>query len=108
MGGIYGPGREIEKRALNITGKQMQGSGEEYTNHIHLEDILRALKFCLEKHLKGVYHLVNDSHPSKKELYGQGPIWSSKHSGLGYRVSNQKIKEAGFVLSRPTLCSKKY
>jgi hypothetical protein len=103
MGGIYGPGREIETRALKLIGKQMPGNGEEYTNHIHLEDIVRALEFCLERKLKGVYHLVNDAHPSRKELYGKGPIWSSKNTGLGYRVSNQKIKEAGFVFSHPEL-----
>ncbi len=103
MGGIYGPGRELEARALRLVGKQMQGSGEEYTNHIHLEDIVKALEFFLEHHLKGVYYLVNDAHPTRKELYGEGPIWSYKNNGLGYKVSNQKIKEAGFVFSHPNL-----
>ncbi len=107
LGGIYGPGREIKDRAQRFAGKEMSSSGEEATNHVHLDDIVGALEFCLKNRLRGIYHLVNDSHPSRKELYGrfctESPIWVAAATSFGYKVSNQKIKQAGFILQCPNL-----
>jgi nucleoside-diphosphate-sugar epimerase len=111
LGGIYGPERTLENRTRYISGKEMDGTGEELTNHIHQEDIVRAILFCLENSLTGIYNLVNDEHPKRKTLYSDlchamnipPPTWSlisSKKSG--YLVSNQKIKDAGFIFFQPT------
>lgn len=110
LGGIYGPNRELIDRARRLSGKEMPGSGEEPTNHIHLDDIVGAILFCLTHRLTGIYHLVNDDHPTRKELYSAlsesiqvpSPIWSSKEKS-GYRVSNRKIKEAGYIFQHPRL-----
>jgi nucleoside-diphosphate-sugar epimerase len=114
LGGIFGPGREIEKRVKHFSGMELAGTGGEPTNHVHIEDIVRAIDFCKENRLQGVYNLVNDSHPTRKELYENlakslnldAPRWNpqlkSTH-GCGTSVSNQKIKEAGYVFSIPFL-----
>ena len=111
LGGIYGPNRTLLDRAKRFSGKIMNSSGDEPTNHIHLDDILRAILFCLDHTLKGVYHLVNDDHRTRKVLYTslcqiahlQPPIWSSMTSHKGYKVSNSKIKKAGFSFAHPML-----
>jgi nucleoside-diphosphate-sugar epimerase len=103
LGGIYGPNREIVDRIRHFSSKEMESSGNEPTNHIHRDDIVSAIDFCIKNSLKGVFNLVNDSHPTRKALYSKlcsfkgvpGPIWG-KVLKRGYKVSNQKIKERGF------------
>lgn len=110
LGGIYGPQRELIDRARRLSGKEISGSGNEPTNHVHLDDIIHAIVFCLDHRLIGIYHLVNDDHPTRKELYGSltasidvpSPIWTSNAQN-GYRVSNQKIKQAGYAFRHPRL-----
>lgn len=105
LGGIYGPKRELLDRAKRFSGKKMFSSGEEATNHIHLEDIIAAILFCLDRSLTGIYHLVNDNHMSRRELYSHlcqsvgipCPIWSKGLSKSSYKVCNQKIKSMGFI-----------
>lgn len=113
LGGIYGPNRDLKHRAKRYSGKDMQGSGQEPTNHIHLVDIISGIEYCLSQHLKGVYNLVNEDHPTRRELYTtlctkmglQAPRWI-EHSSLGelsrYQVSNKKIKQAGFEFNLET------
>lgn len=110
LGGIYGPNRELTQRARSLSGMVMSGTGDEATNHIHLEDILRGINFCLDHSLTGLYHLVNDDHPTRKELYTAlcetmgipPPIWKPDKIGKkGYKISNQKIKAAGYVFKHP-------
>lgn len=105
LGGIYGPNRELIDRAQRLSGKELAGSGNESTNHSHLDDIVKALMFCLEHSLTGIYNMVNDDHPTRKELYSAlcrsidspSPIWNAGPSQTSYKVSNQKIKDAGFI-----------
>lgn len=114
LGGIYGPGRELINRAKRFSGKRMESSGNEPTNHIHLEEIVAGILFCLNNSLKGIYNLVNDHHPTRKELYSKlcklcelpPPLWDQENSvksAKGYKVSNQKIKDAGFFFTSTTL-----
>lgn len=113
LGGIYGPGRELSKRAGYFSGKALPGIGAEPTNHIHLDDILGAIDFCLERGLTGTYNLVNHDHPTRKALYTRlcqeeslpPPHWNPELQGerRGYLVSNQKILEAGYCFSKPRL-----
>jgi nucleoside-diphosphate-sugar epimerase len=107
LGGIYGPGRELAERAKRLSGKEMAGSGEEPTNHIHLEDIIGGILYSLEHRLIGIYNLVNNLHPTRKKLYSDlckmqqlpCPIWKGeKVPYKGYTVSNKKIVEAGYNL----------
>lgn len=111
LGGIYGPNRELLDRAKRLSGKKMLSSGNEPTNHIHLEDIVAAILFCLDRSLTGIYHLVNDDHTLRRELYSTlcqlvgipCPIWSKDLSESSYKVCNQKIKSIGFVFKHPKI-----
>ncbi len=111
LGGIYGPKRELLDRAKRFSGKKMLSSGDEPTNHIHLEDIIAAIGFCLNHSLIGIYHLVNDDHTPRRELYSHlcqlidipYPIWSKDLSKSSYKVCNQKIKSMGFVFKYPKI-----
>lgn len=112
LGGIYGPNRELEKRAVRLSSKEMHGTGNEATNHIHLKDIVNALKFCIKNELKGIYNLVNDAHPSRNILYNTlckeidipPPIWSLSDEKIrGYKVANKKIKNTGFIFTHTSL-----
>lgn len=113
LGGIYGPERELSERARRFSGKEMNGTGAEWTNHIHLEDIVSALEFCLTNRLSGIYNLVNNDHPSREKLYTElcqslnlvPPKWGpcTKGEASGYRVSNNKILSKGFKFKHPTL-----
>jgi nucleoside-diphosphate-sugar epimerase len=107
LGGIYGPGRTLKNRALKISGKDLPGTGEEPTNHSHLEDITSAIEYCVSHKLSGSYNLVGDDHPSRKDLYDQlctklklaPAIWKisqNKIRSTNALVSNKKIKKAGF------------
>lgn len=108
LGGIYGPGRTLVDRARQFSGKLMSGTGNEPTNHSYLLDIVEAILFCIDRSLTGVYHVVGDAHPTRKQLYTSlcqslnivPPVWGVHpdiSSRGGYIVCNKKIKEAGFV-----------
>lgn len=102
LGGIFGPGRDLQKRTHYFSGKKQESSGDEWTNHIHLDDILTTISFCIRNKLRGIYNVVNDDHPTRKELYGDlceqlqipKPIWNdhNENQSRGYKVSNEKIK----------------
>ncbi|MFT4554459.1 MAG: nucleoside-diphosphate-sugar epimerase [Chlamydiales bacterium] len=107
LGGIYGPDRTLESRALKMSGKELPGTGEEPTNHSYLEDITSAIEYCISHKLSGTYNLVSDDHPSRKDLYDQlckslkvaPPLWKTsqnKTRTTNALVSNEKIKKAGF------------
>lgn len=110
LAGIYGPERELLHRALHFAGKELPGSGNTPTNHIHLTDIIAGIEFCLHQRLEGVYNLANDDHPTRNELYSdlcrmhdlQPPTWNPnlQHDRPGgYKVSNKKMKGEGFVFT---------
>ncbi len=114
LGGIYGPQRGLLERARRFSGQTLPGTGNEPTNHIHVDDAASALLFCLENRLRGVYNLVNDDHPTRKDLYSEicqshalpTPVWNTELPAIrlgGYKVSNQKIKAAGFNFCHPLL-----
>ncbi len=109
---IYGPDREISRRAKHMEGHKLPGSGDQYTNMVHKEDVAAALDYALRYRLEGIYNVVDDEHPTRKELYDRiahqrhwpllewDPTLTSMHGG-NKRVSNHKIKSEGFVFSFP-------
>jgi nucleoside-diphosphate-sugar epimerase len=114
LGGIYGPMRKLGDRARFVSGRELAGSGDEPTNHIHVDDVVRCIDFCIKNQLCGIYNCVNDSHPTKKELYETLcrdsrlplPIWNptkEAEHGCGVAVSHDKLIECGFRFDHPTI-----
>jgi nucleoside-diphosphate-sugar epimerase len=114
LGGIYGPKRELIDQARYFSGRELPGNAHAPINRIHLEDIVSAIVFCIKHALTGIYHLVNEDHMTRKELYSAlcqlasipPPIWteiSLKHRNTGYKVCNQKIKQAGYLFKYPNI-----
>jgi len=112
--GIYGQGRELIRIFGRAAGTTRPGSGDSYTNWVHQEDIVRAIDFAKDKQLEGLYHLNSDEMMTTKEFlnklfqaHNQPPVvWdSSQTSSRGYnmKLSNQKIKNAGFELAHPKI-----
>ena len=112
--GIYGPGREIIKIFRRIAGTTRPGTGESYTNWVHAEDIVRAIDFAREKQLEGIYHLSSDECLTSKEFFQRlfkahnlpPVIWDAAQTsprGYNLKLSNQKIKAAGFKFLHPEI-----
>jgi nucleoside-diphosphate-sugar epimerase len=113
LGGIYGEGREILKIFRNTMGKIQPGTGEEYSNWIHLEDIVSGIEFARAQQLSGLFNLVADEPIQRCVLlerlakkYNLDPvIWDASQPSarpFNVRVSNQKLKNLGFSLAYPS------
>ena len=114
LGGIYGPGRELLKRYASLAGKTLPGQGDRVINWIHLADIVGAIEFARAHSLGGIYNLVDDSVMTVREQvelvcnHHQLPsvTWDASQPSQAVknlRVSNQKLKTAGYPLLYPKL-----
>lgn len=114
LAGIYGPQRELIKIFRRVAGSTRPGNGHEYTNWIHLEDIVRAIDFVRVKQLQGIYHLNSDEVLTLKEFFERlfsahnlPPVtWDSSQTSTrasNIKLSNQKIEDAGFELAHPQI-----
>lgn len=114
LAGIYGEGRELIKIFRRVAGTTRPGSGESYTNWVHQEDIVRAIDFAKDRQLQGIYHLNSDEAMTTKEFlqklfkaYDLPPVtWDSSQTATrtyNMKLSNQKLKSAGFALAHPNI-----
>ena len=114
LGGIYGKGRELIKIFRSRSGTTRPGAGEDYSNWIHLTDIVNAIELARTEQLEGIYNLACDECLTTKEFFQRlyavhnlpGITWdASQKSARSYntRLSNQKIKTAGMKFSYPQL-----
>ncbi|MCC3536166.1 MAG: NAD-dependent epimerase/dehydratase family protein [Microcoleus sp. PH2017_25_DOB_D_A] len=114
LGGIYGPGRELVKIFGRWAGTTRPGAGEDATNWVHRDDIVGGLTFALDNRLQGIYNLVGDVSLSSRELVDRifethnlpKATWDTSVSSVrpyNARVSNQKIKAAGYQFIHPEI-----
>jgi nucleoside-diphosphate-sugar epimerase len=114
LGGIYGPARELEKIYSRAAGTTRPGSGEEPANWIHLDDIVGAIEFARRNRLQGIYNLVDDANLTNREVINRvcelhnlpKVTWDSSQEGkrsYNAKVSNKKIKDAGYQLIHPQM-----
>ncbi|MEO1401753.1 MAG: NAD-dependent epimerase/dehydratase family protein, partial [Cyanobacteria bacterium J06635_1] len=114
LGGIYGPSRELVRMFGELAGMTLPGRGDRVINWIHRDDIVGAVEFARLNELDGIYNLVDDSQLTVKEQvervcfrYGLPSVhWGSSKLSLhnkSLRVSNQKLKAAGYPLIHPQL-----
>jgi len=112
LGGIYGQGRELVKIFSRVAGMTRPGNGNEPTNWTNLDDIVGAIEFARLHQLQGIYNLVDDAQLTYREMLDQlceqhglaqiswDPSLPSTRS-YNARVSNKKIKDAGYQLIQP-------
>ena len=114
LGGIYGPGRELINMYGGLAGMTLPGKGDRFINWIHRDDIVGAIEFARLNQLECIYNLVDDSQLTVKEQvervclhYNLPPVhWDSSQLSWrrkSVRVSNQKLKAAGYQLVHPQL-----
>ena len=114
LGGIYGPGRELLKRYSSLAGKTLPGKGDRVINWVHLADIVGVIEFARTNQLSGIYNVVDDSVMMVSEQVAlicrkhQLPpvLWDESQPNQAVknlRVSNQKLKAAGYPLIYPQL-----
>jgi nucleoside-diphosphate-sugar epimerase len=115
LGGIHGPGRELIDLFGGAFGQTLPGDGSDWGNWIHLDDIVAALTFAIDRHLGGVWNLVGDEPATRRALiekvfaaHGLSlPTWDNAPPAgpkpYNSRVSNARLKAAGFSLQHPCL-----
>ncbi len=114
LGGIYGSGRELIRMYGGLAGMIMPGTGDRFINWIHRDDIVKAIEFARSNQLEGIYNLVDDSQLTVREQvervcykYRLPPAyWDVSQPGRrgnSARISNQKLKAAGYELIHPQL-----
>lgn len=112
LGGIYGPGRTVESIYGRVAGTTRPGKGAEYSNWVHLEDIVGAIDWARQQRLAGVYNLVQDEILTVRELIGEvcdrqnlAPVqWDEgqpSNRAYNIRVSNTKLKSTGYQFVHP-------
>jgi nucleoside-diphosphate-sugar epimerase len=112
LGGIYGPNRELHRIYGRMAGTVRPGAGTEGSNWIHLDDIVGAIDFARRHGLAGIYNLVQDEIPISRDLVDRvcqihhlpAVTWDPSRPSErphNVRVSNQKLKAAGYELIHP-------
>ena len=96
-------------------GQQVPKNGNAVPAWSGILDITQGVAFAFRHNLRGIYNLVDDMQLSRRELStlicdrdGLPPVlWGhSEPNGsrmLNARVSNRKIKDAGFRFSSPSM-----
>lgn len=107
LAGIYGPGRNRVEAIRS--GRLKPAMNEAYTNRIHVDDIVSAIRVLADKGKPGEIYLGADDEPCTQSefygwLYGQlgvtpgeagEPSEHSRHGG-NKRCSNKKLKALGW------------
>lgn len=112
LSGIYGEDRELIKIFQKRSGTTQPGAGADFTNWVHVTDIVRAISHAQKKQLQGIYNLTSDEVLTTKEFFQRlfkthnlpEINWdSSKPSSRPYnmKLSNQKLKNSGFEFAYP-------
>jgi nucleoside-diphosphate-sugar epimerase len=115
LGGLYGPGRDMVSWLKGSSGEQVNMNGDHASAWTSVVDAAEGIAFAYENKLSGVYNLVDDMQLSRRELgslicdeEGLPPIlWNVESTAVqrisDARVSNQKIKDAGYKLKHSTM-----
>jgi nucleoside-diphosphate-sugar epimerase len=117
LGGLYGPGRGLDRIYGRTTTASLPGDGWTATNLIHLDDAVRATlaAVCARPEIVGIVGVVDDDHRPRRAMVdaiarhrGAEPIpWESPVAPgsivRGKRVSNVRMKlDLGVRLGHPT------
>jgi nucleoside-diphosphate-sugar epimerase len=114
LGGIYGSGRELVKIFGRSAGTTRPGNGEDAANWVHLNDIVGAIDFARKQSLTGIYNLVGSVPITTRSLLERvfaahglpNVTWDASQSSTrpyNARVSNQKLRDAGYQFQYPEI-----
>jgi nucleoside-diphosphate-sugar epimerase len=119
LSGIYGPGRNGLVNLARGTARRIVKPGQVF-NRIHVDDIAAAALFLAERDLGGVFNVTDDEPAPPQDVVGHAaslmgvepppevafdaadmtPMARSFY-GENKRVSNARLKQAGFRLRYP-------
>lgn len=103
MGGLYGPGRELDRIYSRADGP-LDGDGMTATNLVHRDDAVAAIVASLHAppDATGIIHVVDDDHCARRDMMEavaqqlgrDPPVWSAPRSATvrGKRVANARMK----------------
>jgi nucleoside-diphosphate-sugar epimerase len=114
--GIYGPGRAALFEKFRRGDAVIEGDGSRWINQVHLIDIVNALAHLLDAgNPSEIYNVADDEPVMLRDFYAwcseklgkpippSGPIDPNRKRGLtNKRVSNKKLRAAGWVPHYPT------
>ena len=114
LAGIYGPGRELINIFKKSAGTTRAGAGKDYSNWVHLADIVNGIELVRLKQLAGIYNLNCDEPLETREFFHRlftahnlpAISWNPElESNRPYnlKLSNKKIKDAGLNLIYPQI-----
>jgi nucleoside-diphosphate-sugar epimerase len=121
MGGLYGPGRELERIYARRNAQDgahddapLEGDGMTATNLVHRDDAIQAIVASLQASTShaGIIHVVDDDHGSRRAMYEAvarrlgrpPPRWAATAGPTvrGKRVGNARLREVlGVRLRHP-------
>jgi nucleoside-diphosphate-sugar epimerase len=115
LGGIYGPGRGYAFKQFVAGNAVMRGDGGSYMNLIHVEDAAAAIVHLLNHpESNGVYNIVDNEPVTQMVFYRylsqkmnlpipeRAATGDKKRGVTNKRVSNRRVKEAGYGFKYPT------
>jgi nucleoside-diphosphate-sugar epimerase len=122
LSGIYGPGRAVYWSRYVLGGAQPPGDPERWVNMIHQEDAVSAIRHALEKDpVAGQVFNVTDNEPVRlRNLLewlgkhrpagvpvpgassGSGAEAGKRRGATSKRISNEKLRKAGWVPKYPS------
>ncbi len=111
ISGIYGPGRERLIRLAVSEGFEVQQSPAFFTNRIHRDDAAAALRHLLLLDKPDALYIASDDQSAPRYdvvkwlAEAQGATapagLTDEHANRGKRVSNQRLRGSGFILTYP-------
>jgi nucleoside-diphosphate-sugar epimerase len=120
LSGIYGPGRNAFCNLRRGTARRLIKKDQVF-NRIRVEDIGAATRFLADRHLGGIYNVTDDLpgppqdvvleaarlmgvEPPAEQAFETAELTPMARSfyGENKRVSNAKLKDAGFAFSFPS------
>lgn len=115
IGGIYGPGRDMANAIKAAAGEQVKKNGNHVCAWTNIVDIAEGISFAYTRQLEGIFNLVDDMQLTRRELSnllcdteGLPPVLWMNNDLPGQRISNSrvsntKIKSAGYQLKSPSM-----
>lgn len=108
LGEIYGRERSLESKLRMSQGKELPSDGSNPVNLSHVDDVINFIAFAIKSDIQGVYNLVAEEHPSRKELYSKlshlyhlkMPVFNAnlpQRHGRSKIVTSNKIRSTGWA-----------